>query len=101
MQALVVYESMYGNTHVVASDIAAALQPAFEVTVVPVKDATQELVNACDLLVCGAPLTLTACQAPQRGEPPSTPPTSPAAASRSTTLPTDQGCEIGSTASPI
>jgi hypothetical protein len=55
MKALIVYESMYGNTHVVASEIAAALRPTFEVTLVPVKDATQELVSACDFLVCGGP----------------------------------------------
>src|SRR2546421_2108779 len=55
MQALIVYESMYGNTHLVATEIAAALRSSFDVIVVPVKDATQELVNACDLLVCGGP----------------------------------------------
>lgn len=31
MRALVVYESMYGNTHVIASDIAIGLRGTYEV----------------------------------------------------------------------
>jgi hypothetical protein len=55
MHAFIVYESMFGNTHAVADDIADGLRPAFEVTVVPVKEATDELIAAADLLVCGGP----------------------------------------------
>jgi flavorubredoxin len=55
MHALVVYESMFGNTHAVANDIADGLRPAFDVTVVPVGEATDELVAEADLLVCGGP----------------------------------------------
>jgi hypothetical protein len=55
MYALIVYESMYGNTHVVADRIADGLHAAFEVTVVPVGDATDELLAGADLLVCGGP----------------------------------------------
>jgi hypothetical protein len=55
MRALVVYESMYGNTHAVAESIAEGLRPAFDVTVVPVAQATGELVSAADLLVAGGP----------------------------------------------
>lgn len=40
MQAVVVYESMYGNTHHVADAIAAGLQDSFQVTVVPVAEAS-------------------------------------------------------------
>jgi len=36
MRAVVVYESMYGNTHLVADAIGAGLGPAFDVSVVPV-----------------------------------------------------------------
>jgi flavodoxin len=43
MRALVVYESMYGNTHVIASNIADGLRATHEVTLVPVGDATPEL----------------------------------------------------------
>jgi len=55
MQALVVYESMYGNTHAVAIDIAAGLSATHEVTLVPVTRAAPELVAAADLLVVGGP----------------------------------------------
>jgi Flavodoxin len=55
MRALVVYESMYGNTHTVAINIAAGLSATHEVTLVPVTRATPELVAAADLLVVGGP----------------------------------------------
>jgi hypothetical protein len=55
MRALIVYESMYGNTHVVASHIAEGLRSHFEVDVVPVEDATKDRVLATDLLVVGGP----------------------------------------------
>jgi len=55
MRALVVYESMYGNTHTVAQHIAEGLRPAFEVDVVPVGEATPERVAAADLVVAGGP----------------------------------------------
>ena len=53
MRALVVYESMFGNTRLVASNIADGLRAGYEVTVVPVAKATPELVAAADLLVAG------------------------------------------------
>jgi Flavodoxin domain len=55
MRALVVYESMYGSTHVIADSIADGLRADYEVTVVPVAGATAELVAGADLLVAGAP----------------------------------------------
>ncbi len=55
MRALVVYESMYGNTHRVAINIAAGLRATHDVTLVPVTQATQELAAAADLLVAGGP----------------------------------------------
>ena len=58
MRALVVYESMYGSTHVIADNIADGLRGDYEVTVVPVGEATPELVAAADLVVAGAPTHL-------------------------------------------
>jgi hypothetical protein len=58
MRALVVYESMYGNTHAVAVSIAAGLSARHDVTLVPVTRATPELVAAADLLVAGGPTHL-------------------------------------------
>ena len=55
MRALVVYESMYGNTRAVAGDIADGLRADYEVTVLPVAEVTAELVAGADLLVAGAP----------------------------------------------
>jgi hypothetical protein len=52
----VVYESMYGNTHVVADRIADGMRiGGADVVVVPVADATAELVASADLLVVGGP----------------------------------------------
>jgi hypothetical protein len=58
MRALVVYESMYGSTHVIADSIADGLRGDYEVSVVPVGKATPELVAAVDLVVVGAPTHL-------------------------------------------
>ncbi len=55
MKALIVYESMYGNTHEVAERIADGLRSVYEVDVVPVDKATQEKVDSADLLVVGGP----------------------------------------------
>lgn len=55
MRAVIVYESMYGNTHVVADHIAEGLRPAAEVSVVPVEGATREVVVSADLVVVGGP----------------------------------------------
>jgi hypothetical protein len=55
MRALVVYESMFGNTHVIADHIAAGVGTHLETTVVGVHDATIELVESADLIVVGGP----------------------------------------------
>lgn len=55
MRALVVFESMYGNTHIIASNIADGLRATHEVTLVPVARATRELIATADLLVVGGP----------------------------------------------
>jgi hypothetical protein len=55
MRALVVYESLYGNTHAIADAIAVGLQPVMEVEVVAVAGATAEKVAGADLLVVGGP----------------------------------------------
>lgn len=56
MRAVVVYESMYGNTHSLADAIGAGLRgPGDEVDVVPVHDATNAVLAGADLLVAGGP----------------------------------------------
>jgi flavodoxin len=55
MRALVVYESMFGNTHTVASHIADGLRWRHECAVCPVGDVTHDLLETADLLVVGGP----------------------------------------------
>jgi hypothetical protein len=55
MRAIVVYESMYGNTHTVAAAIGRGLEPAATVTVVPVSHADRTLLDGADLVVVGGP----------------------------------------------
>jgi hypothetical protein len=55
MRAVVVYESMYGNTHEIATAIGAGLGVAFDVEVVPVAGAEPDLIASADLLVVGGP----------------------------------------------
>jgi len=55
MRAVVVYESMYGTTHHIANAIGDGLRPTAEVVVVPVEEASGELVVSADLLVVGGP----------------------------------------------
>ena len=55
MRAVVIYESMYGNTHVIADAIGRGLEQEFEVTVVPVAEATPELLDEAGLVVAGGP----------------------------------------------
>jgi len=55
MRAVVVYESMYGNTHQVAEAIGAGLGTAFDVSVVPVSEASLALLAGADLVVVGGP----------------------------------------------
>ena len=55
MRAVVVYESMYGNTHQVADAIGAGLRSSFEVSVVPVSEAGPAVLADADLVVVGGP----------------------------------------------
>jgi hypothetical protein len=55
MRAVVVYESMYGNTHLVAEAIGEGLREAADVVVVPVSEAGAALSDGADLLVVGGP----------------------------------------------
>lgn len=55
MRALVVYESMYGNTHLIADAIAEGLAPLGDVDVVAVHDATSDALTGADLVVVGGP----------------------------------------------
>jgi flavodoxin I len=55
MKALVVYDSLYGNTEKIAQAIANALASQADVRVVRVGDAKPEDLSGLDLLVAGTP----------------------------------------------
>ena len=55
MKAVVIYESMYGNTHLVANAIGEGLRDTAEVVVIPVSEAEPSLFDDADLVVVGGP----------------------------------------------
>jgi len=57
MDVAVVYESMFGNTRMIAEAVAEGLRsdPDVQVAVVPVAGTTSEVLRPVDLLVVGAP----------------------------------------------
>ena len=55
MRVLVIYESMYGNTHQIADAIAEGFAMPDSVQVVPVAGVTREMVEQSDLIVVGGP----------------------------------------------
>jgi len=55
MRAVGVYESMYGNTHLIAEAIAEGLGASNDLVVVSVEGATQGSLAAADLVVVGGP----------------------------------------------
>ena len=48
MRVLIVYESMFGNTHAIADRIAAGFRSEDDVRVVPVREATADQVDWAD-----------------------------------------------------
>lgn len=55
MKALIVYESMFGNTETIARAVAEGLTPTVQVELRAVSDAPLEVPGDVDLLVLGAP----------------------------------------------
>ena len=55
MRAVIVYESMFGNTHAIADGIGKGLEPMLQVVVVPMAEAGRERLGDADLLVVGGP----------------------------------------------
>ena len=55
MKSLVIYESMYGNTHLIANAIAAGLSDAGETVVMPLYQVVDGSLRDIDLLVVGGP----------------------------------------------
>lgn len=55
MAALVIYESMFGNTHAIAEAVARGLADLGTVKALSVQEATPELLESADLMVVGGP----------------------------------------------
>jgi hypothetical protein len=55
VRAVVVFESIYGNTHRIADAIGTGLAAGYEVQVVPVGQASPALLADADLVVAGGP----------------------------------------------
>jgi hypothetical protein len=55
MHALVIFESMYGNTHALAEAIGRGLGTRWTASIVPVAHADEQNLAAFDLLVVGGP----------------------------------------------
>jgi menaquinone-dependent protoporphyrinogen IX oxidase len=55
MRAVVVYESMFGNTHAIAEAIGRGLAGSCEVVIVPVERAVPAVLDGADLIVVGGP----------------------------------------------
>lgn len=55
MRVLVVYESMFGNTHTIAEAIADGLAPYCMVETIEVSNAPADLSNTFDLVIAGGP----------------------------------------------
>jgi len=58
MRTVIVYESLFGNTHKIAEAIAEGIrtqQPDTEVACVPVAEGTAPLIRKADLLIVGGP----------------------------------------------
>ena len=55
MKALIIYDSVYGNTEKVARAIADAITPAYEVKVLGAGEANPSELESTDLLIVGSP----------------------------------------------
>ena len=55
MRAVIVYESLFGNTKMLSEAIATALRAQYEVVVISASDANLEYLAEADLIVLGAP----------------------------------------------
>jgi flavodoxin-like protein len=55
MKAVVIYESMYGNTHLIANAIGKGLSETADVVVIPVGEAEPSVLDDADLVVVGGP----------------------------------------------
>src|SRR5271157_6011343 len=55
MRAVIVYESMFGNTHAIADAVGKGLAPMLEVVVVPLAETGGARLGDADLLVVGGP----------------------------------------------
>ncbi len=68
MRAVVVYESMFGDTRQIAEAIGDGLGPEFDVAIVPVSQVRPEQLAGIDLLVVGGPTHVRGMSRPKTRE---------------------------------
>src|SRR5262245_4246850 len=66
--ALVVFASMYGNTHVIADHVADGLRSVFATEVMPAVQVTPAHISGADLVVFGAPTHVHSLPGPRSRE---------------------------------
>lgn len=67
-KALVVYESIYGNTHLIAEAIAEGLRASIEAEVIPAAEAKENSLEGVALVVAGGPTHAHGMSRPQLRE---------------------------------
>lgn len=97
MRAVVVYESMYGNTHQVAEAIGDGLRTALDVSVVAVGRVNPALLDGADLVVVGGPTHMHAMSRASSRKAAWRPPTNRPARSPPSRGRSAPGCGNGST----
>ncbi|TFD25655.1 flavodoxin domain-containing protein [Cryobacterium sp. TMS1-13-1] len=100
MRALIVYESMYGNTRLIAETIGRGLAPA-EVILVPTSQAAGVDLTQVDLLLVGGPTHVHGLSRPSTDRARSMPPSRPSASSILKRMPPAEACGNGSAPCPI
>jgi menaquinone-dependent protoporphyrinogen IX oxidase len=68
MRALVVYESMFGNTHKIAKAVGESLRPNYDVEVRPAGTVSRAELERVDLIVAGGPTHVRGLSRPSTRE---------------------------------
>jgi len=68
LRAVVVYESIFGNTRTIAEALGDGLRQVFDTSVLPVEEATTDVIATADLVAVGGPTHVHAMSRPTTRE---------------------------------